>query len=226
MADGRLLALGAVALLGGLAAVRGSRGTVRDYGYETDPPGVPHRHRVLDVSSELDFDVCRCGFVRYPGNDWERSPGGLVRLQERWPGSRGVVRATRQVRTKKPDDPRLGRMTSSYAEAAVWSSNDGTKDLDAYDAELSKEARARFGRDCAKFLQAIDRAGLDVSGIDSSQLGHDFWLTRNRHGAGFWDRGLGELGQKLTDLAHAAGGCDLYVTEDEKWIEVDGPPDR
>jgi hypothetical protein len=29
------------------------------------------------------------------------------------------------------------------------------------------------------------------------QAGIDFWLTRNRHGAGYWDRGLGITGDKL-----------------------------
>jgi hypothetical protein len=44
--------------------------------------------------------------------------------------------------------------------------------------------------------------------------GHDFWLTRNGHGAGFWDRGLGELGDALTQAAKSFGQCDLYVTDD------------
>ena len=45
--------------------------------------------------------------------------------------------------------------------------------------------------------------------------GHDFWLTRNGHGAGFWDRGLGEAGKKLTDAAHAFGECNLYLGDDD-----------
>jgi hypothetical protein len=39
----------------------------------------------------------------------------------------------------------------------------------------------------------------DVSGLDASQTGHDFILTANDHGCGFWDRGLGELGDRLTE---------------------------
>lgn len=39
-------------------------------------------------------------------------------------------------------------------------------------------------------------------GVQNSeaQFGHDYWLTRNGHGAGFWDRGLGEVGDKLSEL--------------------------
>ncbi|UTN91454.1 hypothetical protein SEA_OUTIS_91 [Gordonia phage Outis] len=36
-------------------------------------------------------------------------------------------------------------------------------------------------------------------------FGHDYLLTRDGHGAGFWDRGLGELGDYLTSIADAAG---------------------
>ena len=57
---------------------------------------------------------------------------------------------------------------------------------------------------------------VDLEGIDPGQAGHDFWLTRNHHGAGFWDRGLGEVGERLTDAAHAYGSSDLYVGDDGK----------
>lgn len=33
-----------------------------------------------------------------------------------------------------------------------------------------------------------------------ARAGHDLWLTRNGHGAGFWDRDLGELGDRLTKV--------------------------
>lgn len=31
------------------------------------------------------------------------------------------------------------------------------------------------------------------------QAGRDFWFTRNGHGVGFWDRGLGEIGDLLSE---------------------------
>lgn len=37
------------------------------------------------------------------------------------------------------------------------------------------------------------------------QHGHDFALTRNGHGAGFWDRGYGAVGDRLTEAAQAYG---------------------
>lgn len=52
--------------------------------------------------------------------------------------------------------------------------------------------------------------------VRASNLGHDLWLTRNGHGTGFWDRGLGVLGAALTEVAEAMGPVDLYVGDDGK----------
>lgn len=46
------------------------------------------------------------------------------------------------------------------------------------------------------------------------RAGHDFWLTRCGHGAGFWDRGLGDIGCKLTEAASVYGSVDLYIGDD------------
>lgn len=70
---------------------------------------------------------------------------------------------------------------------------------------------AQATADCEAFQ--ADNAEM-LEGIEDSQAGHDFWLTRNRHGAGFWDRGLGDVGKALTEAAHAFGATDLYITDD------------
>lgn len=61
-------------------------------------------------------------------------------------------------------------------------------------------------------LQINGRSGDGMRATDANeQFGHDYYLTREHHGAGFWDRGLGELGRYLTDIAHNAGSADdLY----------------
>ena len=49
--------------------------------------------------------------------------------------------------------------------------------------------------------------------------GHDFWLTSQGHGAGFWDRGLGDVGDALTDSADGYGDLvGLYL--DEEGVQV------
>ena len=52
--------------------------------------------------------------------------------------------------------------------------------------------------------------------------GHDFWLTSQGHGAGFWDRGLGEVGDILTDSADGYSDMvGLYLDEEGVQVLVD-----
>ena len=52
------------------------------------------------------------------------------------------------------------------------------------------------------------------TGYTEEQAGIDFWLTRNGHGAGFWDRDLGFVGDMLTKAAQSFGPCDIYAGDD------------
>lgn len=69
---------------------------------------------------------------------------------------------------------------------------------------------APLEEDCKGFFDnarsAISRAG---GGLNWGEVGSDFHLTRNRHGSGFWDRGLGALGDELTALARPFGPAEL-----------------
>lgn len=51
-------------------------------------------------------------------------------------------------------------------------------------------------------------------GMTADMVGHDFYMTRNGHGVGFWDRGLGELGDWLTRMSDPFGEASLYVGDD------------
>lgn len=111
----------------------------------------------------------------------------------------------------------------SYIETALWSSNDEHGEpLDSAkyaDVELHPDTLKRFETDCEQFETAYLNliAGLDDSVLRSipDHIAHDFWLTRNRHGAGFWDGDYPEpLATQLTDLSHTFGECDLYIGDD------------
>ena len=54
------------------------------------------------------------------------------------------------------------------------------------------------------------------TGADPRQHGYDFWLTRNGHGCGFWDRGYGEVGEKLTEKSNKFAECHMYLGDDGK----------
>ena len=45
--------------------------------------------------------------------------------------------------------------------------------------------------------------------------GHDFALTRNGHGTGFWDRGLGDIGDMLTEECKPYGEHRIIIEVDE-----------
>ena len=104
---------------------------------------------------------------------------------------------------------------SAYVECALWSSTDesdesGGDPLDqTYGPEdLDQNTMEGMRADCTDFVEAnLD----DLADMDPEHAGHDFWLTRNGHGAGFWDRGLGELGERLSKASKPYGEVYLYV---------------
>jgi len=113
--------------------------------------------------------------------------------------------------------------TKSYIECALWSSTDGDgRPLDSGEHELSADARAQMVKDCEDFEQAnadLLERWYSEAGETTARAGHDFWLTRNRHGAGFWDRWndatpQGKIGRELTEKAHAYGEVSLYIGDD------------
>jgi hypothetical protein len=109
-----------------------------------------------------------------------------------------------------------------YIMAALWTSvspdeySDFGEYLDAHFTadDIAPVTLEAMRADVAAFLNEAWEANLDLSPIEPEQIGHDFWLTRNHHGAGFWDRGLGELGERLTKMSEAYGEVDLYVGDD------------
>lgn len=49
------------------------------------------------------------------------------------------------------------------------------------------------------------------------QIGHDYVLTTGGHGAGFWDRGHGEAGERLSEVCRAERQeWGLYVDDEGK----------
>lgn len=117
--------------------------------------------------------------------------------------------------------------TSSYREAALWSSSNNRYEddpenqsemLDDAGYEVSPETEAKFLEDCEEFLvqnAELITLAVDMNGYTIDRAGHDFWLTRNGHGTGFWDQNLGDVGDKLSKAARGFGGVDLYVGDDD-----------
>jgi hypothetical protein len=122
---------------------------------------------------------------------------------------------------------------AAYEECLLWSSTVWESEdvepvpADSIDLPLSKQAKANCRADCIGFIRGnrsdLERA-LALGAWDASQAGHDFALTRNRHGAGFWDRYWNEseeatLGDRLSDASRAYGGTDIWIDGEYLGIE-------
>ncbi len=121
----------------------------------------------------------------------------------------------------------LDAFTRAYVEAALWSTTDESDESggdpmdDNYDAwDIDAGTLAEMAADCAKFQaeNAADLALYNHPQWTAEELGgHDFWLTRNGHGCGFWDRDdclPEEAGERLTAAAEKCGEVYLYVGDD------------
>ena len=103
----------------------------------------------------------------------------------------------------------------AYLQCALWSSQ---MDLENYELEdFDDKAWTRAEEDCGDFLASI--GGELPEGWSADQFGYDFWLTRNGHGVGFWDRGRGVLGETLSAAAKIYGSCDVYEQDGKLYLE-------
>jgi len=100
---------------------------------------------------------------------------------------------------------------AAFFEALFWSEGEAFYDLSYTDLE-DDDAKELIS-DCLGFLSEASTL-LAKTSLTFESAGHDFLLTRNGHGAGFWDRGLGDIGDKLTDMAHNYGTVGLDIVED------------
>ena len=104
--------------------------------------------------------------------------------------------------------------------------DEGTIYRDGLDYEPSQELKDRIGKDWDSFIDQALEMGFDP---DNDRIGayssnesdvwdlaaHDFILTRNGHGAGFWDGGWSEpIATKLTDLCKKFGEIEVYLSDD------------
>lgn len=137
-----------------------------------------------------------------------------------------VLRAFNQLR--EPDPTRvLDDFTLGYVECMIWSSvrdddEDSVTDEMGW-GDLSVECKARVLKDCREFQAKAQERGLDLGDYagparehsSEEMAGHDFWLTREGHGAGFWDGDWPEeLGEQLTKLSKKFGETwGLYVDD-------------
>lgn len=128
---------------------------------------------------------------------------------------------------EQPSDDDVELILRQYIVTALWSTNDesderGGEPLDKnYDAsDLAPETLDKMRTDCREFAKRHWRTIFTAVYVapfakELSDVGHDFWLTRNDHGAGFWDGDWpDEAGAELTAGSKTFGNVWLYVGDD------------
>lgn len=120
----------------------------------------------------------------------------------------------------------LDTFTRAHIEALFWLESD--KDdipADAGYADLASSALDALIADCARFQAenaALLQQAYNRDGYDAARAGHDFWLTRNGHGTGYWDRdelaaaGLGEKLAAQCGYGTTFSTVDVYMGDDGK----------
>jgi hypothetical protein len=125
----------------------------------------------------------------------------------------------------------MDNFTRGYITAALWSSMDesdpsGGDPMDKnYDiSDIAPATIKQMEEDCrtfqANYHDLLDEAAAHIANkplesTPADYLGHDFWLTRNGHGCGFWDGDYPkQLGDELTKASKEHGEYNLYVGDD------------
>ena len=95
---------------------------------------------------------------------------------------------------------------NSYLLCALW-----TEELDTFSiSDIGASTIEAAKSDIGLFMHKV--AHLITTDWNSEQIGHDFWLTRNHHGSGFWDRGY-DNGDEITKIAHTFKELNVWKSE-------------
>ncbi len=142
------------------------------------------------------------------------------------------------MKTQKSDFPQFFH---AYLVAALWSSTipegeeekPGEREGDPFDIHFTPDD---FTEDALETLHAHalsfwSRMWFFIDNEDApsnfrsaprnvTQAGHDFWLTQNDHGAGFWDGDWPKYGNTFTKLAKCYPEMNLCIVETEDGDKV------
>ena len=135
----------------------------------------------------------------------------------------------------------LDQFTLGYLECALWAmpSEGEPSDVDFVEnpgdgvsihelpletLQIAKTVCERFQAENAALLEQAYAQGIRSGHEPHGSAGHDFHLTRNGHGAGYWDGDYPkEIGDALTVAAKKYGENDLYTGDDGNlyWYTTD-----
>lgn len=117
----------------------------------------------------------------------------------------------------------LNKMTNSYLFCAIWCGTDSDNNDEPLDKNFDvddfiEESKKIASEDCEKFYKEskkIIEKVMEKHNVEISSIGHDFYLSRNGHGAGFFDRGWGKLGDYLQIAARRYKETYVEIDSDD-----------
>jgi hypothetical protein len=101
----------------------------------------------------------------------------------------------------------LQDMANAYLDAAEFTDAEQAGEDQVFSTKFKEEAYEA----CLNFENACATLEIDLRQYPAHQVGHDLWLTRNEHGAGFWDstKIYGKNADIFTGIARAQGFHDV-----------------
>lgn len=175
--------------------------------------GARYNYRAMELVFYSDIDPGRLDFRGYHPSCHFNSEGVYTGEDAHGVG----------LESNGPSGDWLDIAVRHYLAAALWASVDGEGnaldsefDIDGVSEESYKQARLDMENMMVKAWDIVHHLQLEPE-----SFGHDFWLTRNLHGSGFWDRGYGEQGKQLTSLAHSFPELHAFVSEGRTFVDFE-----
>lgn len=125
-----------------------------------------------------------------------------------------------EVHVSKVDSSTQEEFFQSFLVTLLWSTNhgeDGNLDDDHDLQDIHPDTITGLRKECDQFLEEnhddIQALISEVEGYTFATAGHDLVLSRNGHGAGFFDMGL-DVADRLQAAADKMSQVDAYLGDD------------
>lgn len=120
-------------------------------------------------------------------------------------------------------------MATHFVDCAIWTETDGQE------VTLDKEVLPKAEIICKNYIEAISHIEYELRSLKAyyshedcnehleAALGHDLWLTSQRHGVGVWDRDTmpAHLKTTLTDIALTfEGRFYVDIVDDTLYLDL------
>ena len=151
-------------------------------------------------------------------NDYSRYPCDVCGSKLHGARQGGWVMHT-EAETLAVTEEEADQVVTAFLACARWAdAQDAYGDPAPDDAEWADSAQSAARDLVGQFLSdpaLVSDLHFWADNLGAEQIGHDLWLTMNGHGAGFWDRGKGAIGDRLSSAAKRYGSRSVELGDDD-----------